>query len=75
MGRRAHSRKLFLRLREELPYSTHVEVKEMKEQDNGTVYVQAVVYTNQDRYKRMIVAPARAALKRLVSRHDANWRQ
>ncbi len=57
--------KLFLRLREELPYSTHVEVKEMKEQDNGTVYVQAVVYTNQDRYKRMIIGAGARGIKEI----------
>lgn len=57
--------KLFLRLREELPYSTHVEVKEMKEQENGTVYVRAVVYTNQDRYKRMIIGAGARGIKEI----------
>lgn len=47
--------KLFLRLREELPYSTHVEVEDVREEDNGTVYVRAIIYTNQERYKRMII--------------------
>ncbi len=57
--------KLFLRLREELPYSTHVEVKEMHEQDNGMMYVNAVVYTNQERYKRMIIGAGARGIKEI----------
>lgn len=57
--------KLFLRLREELPYSTHVEVKEMHEQDGGMMYVNAVVYTNQERYKRMIIGAGARGIKEI----------
>lgn len=47
--------KLFLRLREEVPYSTHVIVEELSERENGMMYVKAVVYTTSDRYRRMII--------------------
>lgn len=47
--------KLFLRLRQEVPYSTHVEVEEIAERENGMVYVKAVVYTSAERYKPMII--------------------
>lgn len=47
--------KLFLRLREEVPYSTHVEVNEIDERENGMMYVRAVIYTTDERYRRMII--------------------
>ncbi len=57
--------KLFLRLREELPYSTHVEVKEMYTADNGMVIVKAIVYTNAERYKRMIIGAGARGIKEI----------
>jgi len=47
--------KVFMRLREEVPYSTTVEVDEISERKNGMMYVKARILTNADRYKRMIV--------------------
>lgn len=47
--------KLFLRLRQELPYSTHVEVTEAEKRENGMMYIAASVFTTTDRYKRMII--------------------
>lgn len=47
--------KLFLRLRQEVPYSTHVEVTEVEERENGMVYVAGTIFTTDDRYKRMII--------------------
>lgn len=47
--------KLFLRLRQEVPYSTHVEVTEMEERENGVIYMAATIFTTDDRYKRMII--------------------
>lgn len=47
--------KLFLRLRQEVPYSTHVEVTDVQERDNGMMYIAATIFTNDDRYKRMII--------------------
>lgn len=47
--------KLFLRLREEVPYSTHVVVEEITPRENGMTYVKATIYTADERYKRMII--------------------
>ena len=47
--------KLYLRLRQELPYTTHVEVTEMEERSEGMLYIAATVFTTDERYKRMII--------------------
>lgn len=47
--------KLFLRLRQEVPYTTHVEVEEIDTREDGTLYVRATIYTTEERYKRMII--------------------
>lgn len=47
--------KLFLRLRQELPYTIHVEVSEIAERDNGVIYIAATIFTTSDRYKGMII--------------------
>lgn len=57
--------KLFLRLHEELPYTTHVEVNEITERPNGTVYVNATVFTNDERYKRMIIGAGGRGIKEI----------
>jgi len=46
--------KAYLFLREELPYTINVEVKEVK--DKGKlIYIAAFINTNADRYKKMII--------------------
>lgn len=64
--------KLFLRLREEVPYSTHVEVEEMERREDGTFYVKAVIYTTDERYKRMIIGARGQGIKEIGSstRHE-----
>lgn len=57
--------KLFLRLREELPYSTHVKVEETDKRKNGTFYVRATIYTNQERYKRIIIGKGGRGIKEI----------
>lgn len=47
--------KLFLRLRQELPYTTHVEVTEVEERENGMMYVAGTIFTTEERYKSMII--------------------
>ncbi len=47
--------KTFLRLRDEVPYSTTVEVDEVTDRDNGMMYIKARILTNAARYKRMII--------------------
>jgi GTP-binding protein Era len=47
--------KLFLRLRQELPYTINVEVTEMEERENGMLYIAATIFTTEERYKKMII--------------------
>ena len=47
--------KLFLRLREEVPYSTHVVVTEIDKRKNGTMFVKGTIFTSEERYKGMII--------------------
>lgn len=57
--------KLFLRLRQEVPYSTHVEVTEVEERKNGMLYIAATVFTTDDRYKRMIIGQGGRGIKEI----------
>lgn len=57
--------KLFLRLRQEVPYSTHVEVTEMDERKNGVFYIAATVFTTEERYKRMIIGKNGQGIKEI----------
>ncbi|MFA6018467.1 MAG: GTPase Era [Patescibacteria group bacterium] len=57
--------KLFLRLREEVPYSTHVEVNDIREQSNGTVFVDATIFTHSERYKPMIIGARGQGIKEI----------
>jgi GTP-binding protein Era len=57
--------KLFLRLDKEVPYSTHVEVDEIAERENGSVYVHGIVYTNAERYKPMIIGKGARGIKEI----------
>ncbi|OGL72728.1 GTPase Era, partial [Candidatus Uhrbacteria bacterium RIFCSPHIGHO2_02_FULL_54_11] len=47
--------KVFLRLHEEVPYSTHVVVEEVEERADGTLYVKANIVTSEERHKGIIV--------------------
>lgn len=47
--------KLFLRLKQEVPYTTHVEVDEIKERKEGVVHISARILTSAERYKSMII--------------------
>lgn len=57
--------KLFLRLREEVPYSTHVEVEEFSERKSGVRFVRAVIYTTDERYRRMIIGKGGQGIKEI----------
>lgn len=57
--------KLFLRLREEVPYSTHVEVNDLHEEENGMMFVDATIYTHSDRYKPMIIGRGGQGIKEI----------
>lgn len=57
--------KLFLRLREEVPYTTHVEVNAIEPRENGSVYVNATIFTNNERYKPMIIGRRGQGIKEI----------
>lgn len=57
--------KLFLRLREEVPYTTHVKVNEVATRENGSVYVNATIFTNDGRYKPMIIGRGGQGIKEI----------
>lgn len=46
--------KAYLFLREEVPYTINVEVEEIKDKKD-IIVIKAVIYTNNDRYKKMII--------------------
>ncbi len=57
--------KLFLRLREEVPYAVSVEVSAIEPRENGTTYIAATIFTNQDRYKNMIIGRGGQGIKEI----------
>ncbi len=57
--------KLFLLLREEIPYTTHVEVDEITRREDGIVYVHAIIFTNNDRYRPMIIGKGGRGIKEI----------
>ena len=57
--------KLFLRLREEVPYSVHVVVDEITKRGSGTMYVHGTIYTSDERYKRMIIGAGGVGMKEI----------
>jgi GTP-binding protein Era len=57
--------KLFLRLREEVPYTTHVEVEAVEPRSDKLVYVKATIYTNSERYKPMIIGRKGQGIKEI----------
>jgi len=57
--------KLFLRLRQELPYTVHVVVPEIEKRKNGVIYIRAEVLTTEERYKRMIIGQGARGIKEI----------
>ena len=57
--------KLFLRLREEVPYTTHVEVNSIEPRSDKLIYVNATIYTNSERYKPMIIGRGGQGIKEI----------
>jgi len=57
--------KVFLSLEKELPYSVNVTVEEVKFRNDGSRYIEAVIRTTNDRYKRMIIGAQAAKIKEI----------
>jgi GTP-binding protein Era len=56
---------LMLQLREEVPYGTAVVVDEFKERDNGVTYIHAVIFTERQNHKQIIIGGGGAQLREL----------
>lgn len=59
--------KVFLMMGEEIPYSTTAVVDDIKERDNGVLYIKARILTTNERHKRMIIGSAARKIKELGS--------
>lgn len=57
--------KAFLRLEKELPYSIMVEVSRSERDERGTRHIDAVVWTTDDRYKKMVIGSKGAMIKQI----------
>ncbi len=57
--------KLFLRLRQEVPYSTHVEVDAIEQRKSGSMYISARILTTDDRYNSLIIGAGGQGIKEI----------
>lgn len=53
---------------EEIPHSIAVEIEEMKERNNDTVYISAVIYTERDSQKKILIGKKGEMLKNIGSK-------
>lgn len=56
--------KIFMALRKEVPYTTHVEIASIEEKPDVTV-INAIVYTYDKKYKEMIIGKGGRAIKEI----------
>ena len=57
--------KAFLRLDKELPYSVMVEVTHSESRGEGKRHIEAVIWTTDDRYKKMVIGSKGAMIKQI----------
>ncbi len=57
--------KVFLTLQQELPYTVNVKVNDVKFRKNGGRFIDATVWTTNDRYKRMIIGAGAKTIKEI----------
>lgn len=57
--------KLFLRLRQEVPYTLGVVVDEVTRRENDVLYIAATIMTNADRYRKMIIGKGGQGIKEI----------
>ncbi|AJY46605.1 GTPase Era [Martelella endophytica] len=55
--------KLFLRLHQELPYSSHVETEKWEERKDGSVRIEQVIYLERDSQKKIALGKGGEAIK------------
>ncbi|MBP9691162.1 GTPase Era [Candidatus Woesebacteria bacterium] len=59
--------KVFIMMGEEVPYSTTAVVDEIKERDNGILYIKARILTTNDRHKMMLIGKEARKIKEIGS--------
>ena len=57
--------KIFMQFREEIPYSTEVKIEEFKERENGKNYIEAVIYTERESQKGILIGKNGIAIKKI----------
>jgi len=57
--------KIFLLYGEEIPYSTHVEIEEFKEREEGKDYILANIFVEKDSQKGILIGKKGQALRRV----------
>jgi len=55
--------KLYLRLHQELPYSSHVETERWEERKDGSVRIEQVIYVERDSQKKIVLGKGGEAVK------------
>ncbi len=55
--------KLFLRLHQELPYSSHVETEKWEERKDGSVRLEQVIYVERDSQKKIVLGAKGATIR------------
>tara|TARA_R100001129_G_scaffold25196_2_gene16540 strand:+ start:6003 stop:6947 length:945 start_codon:yes stop_codon:yes gene_type:complete len=55
--------KLYLRLHQELPYSSHVETESWEEKKDGSVRIEQVIYVERDSQKKIVLGKGGDAIK------------
>lgn len=55
--------KLYLRLHQELPYSSHVETEKWEEKKDGSVRIEQVIYVERDSQKKIVLGRRGEAIK------------
>lgn len=59
--------KLFLHLRQEVPYSAAVDIEHWEEPDEGQMLIQAVIYVARPSHKAMVIGRAGTGIKEIGS--------
>lgn len=64
--------KLYLRLHEELPYSSHVETEKWEERKDGSVRIEQVIYVERDSQKKIVIGRKGETLRAIgeAARHE-----
>ena len=55
--------KLYLRLHQELPYSSHVETEKWEEKKDGSVRIEQVIYIERDSQKKIVLGSKGETIK------------